>query len=133
MVLLPRDWVPHNVRFPSSHWPTLTQTQIHVPIPTTMDSVVICRTIHTAQKPIQTQIIIEPSVVCIGVCVGVGVWQCERTIRVFLHFLPKIAFQVSEHAVPLVLSRITIATTSSVITLTCLTTVQTQLMFPIRK
>ena len=33
------------------------------------------------QTPTQTEITIEPVVVCIGVCVSVGVWQCEHTIN----------------------------------------------------
>ena len=41
--------------------------------------------VHTAQTPTQTQITIEPIVVCIGVCVGVG--QSERTIKLSFHFV----------------------------------------------
>ena len=57
-----------------SHCQTPTQT-----IQTTMGSIEIYRNVQTAQIPTQTQITTEPIVVAIGV--GVGIWQCERTIR----------------------------------------------------
>ena len=58
---------------------TLPDTDIDTDSDTDADNgfrltIVICRTVHTALT--QTQINIEPIVVCIGV----GVWQCECTI-----------------------------------------------------
>ena len=46
-----------------------------------MGFIELCAAVHTAQTPTQTRITIEPIVVCIGV----GVGQCERTIRAEHH------------------------------------------------
>ena len=53
--------------------------QTPTPTLTTVSSIEICRTVHTAQILTQTQITMERIVVCIGV--GVGVWQCEHTMK----------------------------------------------------
>ena len=58
----------------------MVRSHRQTPIQTTVGSIVIWRTVHTAQTPTQTQITIEPIVVCIGV--SVGVWQCKHTISI---------------------------------------------------
>ena len=61
---------------------TLPDTKTDTETDIKLGFIELCAAVHTAQTPTQTQITIEPIVVCIGV----GVGQCERTIRAEHHW-----------------------------------------------